>query len=409
MDMSSPFSSSFFITNRARLQTAMPTDVPIVITANGLLQRGADSPFAFAQDANFWYLTGIDEPDVTLVIDGQREFLIAPIREGDRATFDGVIDTRRLLKTSGVHEVLNEAAGWKRVDEVLKKSGRVATLAAAPNYIEQYGMYSNPSRLRLQERLHKHVAELEIIDIRIELARLRMIKQAPELKAIQKAIDITSASLKDAFRGDRKQYKHEYELEAAVAAGFRRRGAVGHSFEPIVAGGPRACTLHNVANQSRLKTDELIVVDVGAEYEHYAADITRTVALQRPSARQQAVYSAVLEVQQYAASLLKPGVILRTYEHKVAQRMFKELKALKLTKSADDVRKYFPHATSHYLGLNVHDVGDYETPLQPGIVLTIEPGIYIPEEGIGVRIEDDALITETGAQILSNNLPRKLF
>lgn len=407
--MSSLFSAAFFIENRRRLQEVLPTDVPIVITANGLLQRGADSPYAFAQDANFWYLTGVDEADVTLVIDGQREFLIAPIREGARATFDGTIDRKQLIKISGVPEVLNEAAGWKRVDELLGKKHRVATLAAAPNYIEQYGMYSNPARLRLQERLHKHVPDLEIVDLRIELARLRMIKLPAEINAIQKAIDITSASLKDAFKGDRSRYKHEYELEADIAAGFRRRGAVGHSFEPIVAGGKRACTLHNIANEGRLKAEELVVVDVGAEYQHYAADLTRTIALQKPSQRQKDVYNAVLEVQQFAANLLKPGITLRVYEEKVAHRMAKELKALGVIKKNSQVREYFPHATSHFLGLNVHDVGDYEQPLQPGIVLTVEPGIYIPEEGIGIRIEDDVLITETGVQILSDRLPRKLF
>lgn len=406
--MSSLFSSSFFVQNRRTLQTVLPADVPIVLTANGLLQRGADSAFAFTQDANFWYLTGIDEPDVTVVIDGQREFLIAPVREGARATFDGAIDPEVLRETSGINEVINEAAGWKRLDEVLKRSGKMATLAAAPGYIEQYGMYANPARRRLQGRLLKHVPQLEIIDIRLELARLRMIKQEPELTAIQKAIDVTLASLKDAFK-DRDRYKYEYQLEAEIAAGFRRRGATGHSFEPIVAGGPRACTLHNVANNGKLKSDEIVVVDVGAEYEHYAADITRTIALQKPSARQLAVYASVLEVQQYAASILKPGVDLHEYEQKVAKRMFRELKALKLTNSAADVRRYFPHATSHYLGLNVHDVGDYEAPLAPGVIMTVEPGIYIPEEGIGVRIEDDALITETGAQILSDALPRKLF
>lgn len=407
--MSSLFTADFFVQNRRNLQAALPADIPIVITANGLLQRGADSSYAFAQDANFWYLTGIDEPDTTLIIDGQREFLIAPVREGSRATFDGSVDQKALIKISGVHEVINEAAGWKRVDEVLKKSGKVATLAAAPNYLEQYGMYSNPARLRLQERLHSHVAELEIIDIRIQLARLRMIKQVVELAAIQKAIDITVASIKDALKGDRGRHKYEYQLEAELAAGFRSRGAAGHSFEPIVAGGPRACTLHNVANQSRLRPDELVVLDVGAEYLHYAADITRTIALQKPTARQQAVYTAVLEVQQYAASQLKPGVLLKDYEQKVVKRMLQELKSLRLTKSLDDVRIYFPHSTSHYLGLNVHDVGDYEQPLQPGMVLTVEPGIYIPEEGIGVRIEDDALITSHGVELLSNNLPRKLF
>lgn len=387
----------------------MPTDVPIIITANGLLQRGADSPFPYAQDANFWYLTGIEEPDVTLVIDGQREFLVAPVREGARATFDGSLDTNKLVKVSGVYEIINEAAGWKRVDELLGKTKRVASLASAPNYIEQFGMYSNPARLRLHERLHKHVPDLEIIDIRFELAHMRMIKSPEEIRAIQKAIDITLASLKDAFKGDRRRYSHEYELEADIAAGFRRRGAAGHSFEPIVAGGKRACTLHNVANNGKLKTDEIIVVDVGAEYQHYAADITRTIALQKPTSRQQAVYNAVLEVQQFAADLLKPGIHLKTYEHKVATRMAKELKTLGVIKKHDQVREYFPHATSHFLGLNVHDVGDYEQPLQPGMVLTVEPGIYIPEEGIGVRIEDDVLITETGNQILSHRLPRKLF
>jgi Xaa-Pro aminopeptidase len=407
--MSSLFSSAFFVNNRRRLQAVLPTDVPIIITANGLLQRGADSPFAFVQDANFWYLTGIEEPDVTLVIDGQREFLVAPVREGARATFDGSIDQKKLVKISGVHEVINEAAGWKRVDELLGKTKRVASLASAPNYIEQFGMYSNPARLRLHERLHKHVPDLEIIDIRIELARMRMIKTPIEVQAIQKAIDITAASLKDVFKGDRQRFKHEYELEADIAAGFRRRGATGHSFEPIVAGGKRACTLHNVANDGRLKPDEIVVVDVGAEYQHYAADITRTVALQKPTARQQAIYNAVLEVQQFAVDLLKPGTHLKTYEHKVAQRMAKELKALGVIKKNDQVREFFPHATSHFLGLNVHDVGDYEQALQPGMVLTVEPGIYIPDEGIGVRIEDDVLITETGNQILSHRLPRKLF
>lgn len=407
--MSSPFSAEFFIGNRRRLQAVLRDAAPIVITANGLLQRGADSPYAYAQDANFWYLTGIDEPDVTLVIDGQRDFLIAPVREGARATFDGAIDEAALLNISGVSEVVNESAGWKRLDELLSKTKRVATLAAAPNYIEQYGMYSNPSRLRLQERLHNHVADIELIDIRTDLARLRMIKQTPELGALQTAIDVTTASLTDAFAGKRSRYLYEYELEAAIAAGFRSRGARGHSFEPIVAGGQRACTLHNVANDSPLQPDEIVVVDVGAEYDHYAADITRTISLKKPTPRQQAVYDAVLAVQADATELLKPGVHLKTYEQKVIARMAKELKALKLIKINSQVRDYFPHATSHFLGLNVHDVGDYQQALVPGIVLTVEPGIYILQEGIGVRIEDDVLITRQGNRVLSGDLPRQLF
>jgi Xaa-Pro aminopeptidase len=245
--------------------------------------------------------------------------------------------------------------------------------------------------------------------VREVLARLRMIKQPPELKAIQKAIDITGLSLKQAFAGDRTRYKYEYELEAVVASGFRSRGATGHSFEPIVAGGKRACTLHNVANDSRLKADEIVVVDVGAEYQHYAADITRTIALQKPSKRQQDVYNAVKTVQQKAFELVRPGITMKQFEKRVVGFMVTELKQLGLIKLNKDVRKYYPHATSHFLGLNVHDVGDYQKPLPAGVVMTVEPGIYIPEEGIGVRIEDDVLITENGVAILSGSLPRKLF
>ena len=398
--------ADFFRGNRERLKAALPADLPIMITANGLQQRGADSPHPFAQDANFWYLTGIDEPDVTLVMDGAREFLIVPLREGVRATFDGAVDLKKLTNQSGVKEIVNQAVGWKRLDELLGKTGRVATVAAAPAYIEEYGLYANPSRQRLQERLKQHLPELELQDVRLELARLRMIKQPAEIRALQKAIDITSASLKAAFK---QKYTHEYQLEAKIAEGFRSRGAKGHSFEPIVAGGQNACTLHYLANQAKLLPGQLIICDVGAEYNHYAADITRTISQSKPTQRQKDVYQAVQRVQQEAMKLLKPGVKLKTYENKVATIMAGELKQLGLIKRGSDVRKYFPHATSHFLGLNVHDVGDYQQPLQVGNVLTVEPGIYIPEEGIGVRLEDNVLITEDGAKNLSAKLPQELW
>ncbi len=207
------------------------------------------------------------------------------------------------------------------------------------------------------------------------------------------------------------KYQHEYELEAEISNGFRKRGAAGHSFEPIVAGGARACTLHNVANNGQFAKSDLVVIDVGAEVEHYAADITRTISLSTaPSKRQQAVYAAVLDVQAYAFGLLKPGVLLKEYELLVEHYMGEKLRELGLIKiiDHDSVRTYFPHSTSHFLGLNVHDVGDYERPLEPGNVLTVEPGIYIEGESIGVRIEDDVLITKTGIKILSDRLPRKL-
>jgi Xaa-Pro aminopeptidase len=377
---------------------------PIVVTANGLLQRGADSTYEFAQDANFWYLTGIDEPDVILVMDGEREFLIVPTREATREAFDGAVDLKVLAEQSGISDILDEINGWNRMDGLLTQQPAVATMANAPTYITELGMYANPARARLLKRLHKHVENLEVIDIRPELARLRMIKQPEELLAIQAAIDTTSETLDNLLTAIKlKRYGYEYELEADITRGFRYGGASGHAFEPIVAGGKRACTLHNVANTAALKSGELIVCDVGAEVSHYAADITRTVVKGKATQRQRDVYQAVLESQAYALELLRPGIHLRTYEKKVANFVGKQLKQLGLTKTLDhdSIRKYFPHATSHFMGLNVHDVGDYEQPLKAGVVLTCEPGIYIPEEGIGVRLEDDILITADGHQILS--------
>jgi Xaa-Pro aminopeptidase len=402
--MADYFTTEFFVHNRRRLQAALRTDKPIVITANGILQRGADNPFRFAQDANFWYLTGIDEPDVILVMDGEREFLIVPRREATREAFDGAVDDAALAERSGVSEVLDEINGWNRLDGLLTLTPAVATLAAAPGYIQQIGMFANPSRNHMLERMKQHVETLELTDIRKDIARLRMVKQPPELKAIQAAIDITSDTLNALLTQPKlRRYAYEYQLEAAINYEFRFRGADGDAFQSIVAGGKQACTLHNVANQAALNMNELVVCDVGAEVSHYAADITRTICRGRPSGRQKAVYDAVLASQQYALGLLKPGVTLRGYEQKVARFVGHQLRELGLIKtlSKDQIRHYFPHATSHFMGLNVHDVGDYEQALQPGMVLTCEPGIYIPEEGIGVRLEDDVLITAEGHVVLS--------
>jgi len=284
-------------------------------------------------------------------------------------------------------------------------------LAAPPAYVELYGLYTNPARATLVTRLKAQRRELALLDVNAHLGRLRMVKQPPELAAIQSAIDITIKTMKESLRPAKlRRYAFEYELEAELGRGFRRRGAQRHAFEPIVAGGPRACTLHNVANNGTLSADELLVVDVGAEVSHYAADITRTVSLSQPSRRQQAVHAAVLDVQRFAFGLLKPGTLIKDYEQQIEHYMGEKLRELGLLKTITHaaVRKFYPHATSHFLGLDVHDAGDYERPLEPGVVMTVEPGIYIPREGIGVRIEDDVLITPKGIKILTDKLSRNL-
>jgi Xaa-Pro aminopeptidase len=409
--MESRFTSEFFAGNRQRLRALFTGTAPIVVTANGLLQRGGDSTFAFAQDANFWYLTGIDEPDILLVMDRDKEYLIVPARSVSREAFDGAVTPDVLSRRSGVQTVYDDKEGWEKLAGRLKKVKHVATLAIPPAYVEHYGLYTNPARAALVQRLREAKPELELLDVSPHLGRLRMIKQPLELAAIQVAIDITIKTLKESLKPAKlHRYAHEYEIEAELSRGFRRRGASGHGFEPIVASGPRACTLHNVANNGALAANELLIVDTGAEVEHYSADITRTVSLGSASRRQQAVHTAVAEVQQFAFGLLKPGVLLKDYEQQIEQYMGEKLRELGLIKTInhDEVRKFYPHSTSHFLGLNVHDVGDYDRPLEPGVVITVEPGIYIPQESIGVRIEDDVLITPKGIKILTDKLPRHL-
>lgn len=410
--MESHFDSDFFSGNRQKLRELFTGKAPIVVSANGLLQRGADSTFGFAQDASFWYLTGIDEPDITLVIDRDKEYLIVAPRSASREAFDGAVDTKELRQRSGIETVMQSEEGWNELGSRLKKVKHAAILAIPPAYIEQYGMYTNPARASLIATMKLHNPDLELLDLNPHLARLRMVKQPAEIEALQRAIDITAASIREATqKAKRSKYEYEYQLEAELTKGFRSRGAIGHAFAPIIAGGERACTLHNVANNSQLSADELIVIDVGAEVEHYAADITRTISLRAPSLRQLAVHKAVLETQKFALSLLKPGVLLHDYEQQIEHFLGEKLRELNLLKtiSHEAIRQYCPHATSHFLGLNVHDIGEYDRPLVPGVVLTVEPGIYISEEGIGIRIEDDVLITEQGHTVLSKSLSRDLY
>lgn len=413
--MSTTFTAEFFQKNRQKLRQSVYEDrepLPIIVTANGLLQRNADNVYPYRQDSSFWYLTGIEEPDVTLVIDGAYEYLMVPERSVSRQAFDGAVDADQLTAVSGIHTVQGDHDGWERLLARLTASKTAAVLLSAPHYIEHYGMYTNPARARLESRLREAADAIELIDIRNQIAALRMIKQPQELAAIREAISVTISGLEVVIAPARfARYQNEYELEADLTREFRLRGASGHAFSPIVAGGKRAVTLHNTSNSAALAQDTLVVLDVGAEAGHYAADITRTRAYGRPNDRQQAVFNAVLDVQHYALSLLKPGTRLKEYEEAVVEYMGQALQELNLVGSSKtaDIRKYYPHAASHFLGLDVHDVGDYDRPLQAGTVLTCEPGIYIPEQGIGVRLEDDVLITDDGSEVLSAALPKTLM
>lgn len=406
--MSRHFTSDFFSQNRKQLVTQLDADYPIVLTANGLLQKSTDTTYPFKQDGSFWYFSGVDEPNVVLIIDGDESFLIAPELSATREAFDGKVDPDDLRRTSGIKEVLHQEEGWERLRKLLKKTKRIGTLMPSDAYIDWLGMYTNPARQHLIEQIQAANTKLELVDIRQTVSRMRMVKQPVEQQAIQKAVDITLAGIDKARAGFNKQtLKTELDIELVLTKAFHEQGGSGHAFDPIVAGGAKAATIHPFGNYQDINYQGSVLLDVGAEFDHYAADISRTWA-PKDNRRFNDVYQAVKDVTAYAMTQLKPGVTLREYEKLVEVRMGEELKKLGLIKTAshEAIREYFPHATSHFMGIDVHDSGDYNQSLSEGVILTVEPGIYIPKEGIGVRIEDDVLIVEGGCKNLSVKVKR---
>ena len=236
-----------------------------------------------------------------------------------------------------------------------------------------------------------------------ELASLRQIKDAEELRRLRQAVAITTDAFLDAM-AQTKPGKYEYEVEATLEYGFRRRGAERVGFPSIVGSGPNGTILHYDENRRRMEEGELVVIDVGAEYGYYSADLTRTLPVSgRFTARQRRLYDLVLGAQQAAIDSVRPGTSLGTL-NQIARTYLR-------TRSSDlcggfGCDRYFIHGLSHWLGMDVHDPGSYSRRLEPGMVLTVEPGVYIPEESLGIRIEDVVLVTREGAEVLSSGLPR---
>ena len=409
--MDSFFTPQFFINNRAALRQAVGSDEPIIITGNGQMQRGGDEPTKFHQDSSFWYLTGLSSPDLTLVMLAQETYLIVPTLSFEREAFDGAHNTAAYMAHSGIETILDNKAGWNKLREALTSTTTVATLASPPSFMKRHGLHTLPYRRRLADKLKRLNPNLTLRDMRPGLASLRCVKQPEELRALQRAIDITTETLNEIASGELlATAAYEYQLEAALTYGFRSRGAIDHAFWPIVGAGAHSTTLHHFENNGRIKPDDVIILDVGADVEHYNSDIARTISRQPISGRKAEVFQAVVAVQDYALSLIKPGTLPINYEKSVESFMGEQLRKLGVinTDKHEDIRRYFPHATSHFLGLDTHDVGDYRAPWQENMVITCEPGIYLPEEGIGVRIEDDILITADGAKSLSSACPREL-
>lgn len=396
----------FFITNRKQLGGIVHDEVA-VFTAYTPMQRGNDASHPFEQEANFWYLTGIDAPDWWVIITGNKSWLVAPDVDAVHQVFDGSLSWEEAKRTSGVDEVISRSEGETLLKELSTKHQIVYTLQEDPNEVH-YNFVPNPATDYMMKRLVGIFGEVK--DCRVELARLRAIKQSEEIVVIRRAIALTTNVFSE-VKSRISDFRYEYEIEAEFSYKFRRSGAKGHAYDPIVAGGEHACTLHYNANQSVLLSNSLVLIDIGASVGGYAADITRTYAIGTPTQRQIDVHRAVEMAHQQIIALLQPGLSVVAYHESVDRVMKTALKELGLLEDFSDnatYRKYFSHSVSHGLGIDVHDSLGRPSEFLPGMVLTVEPGIYIPEEGIGVRIEDDILITDKSHENLSSMLSTSL-
>src|SRR5262245_26780042 len=334
------------------------------IKGNVLVLRAAPDQelVKYQQEKNFYYLTGFDEPNAILLLDAAsdppQEFLFLPERRSGEERWTGpkLGPGTEGEKVSGFSKVLSST----EFDSALKKAAERAK------------------------------AVFGLKDVESDIAYLRQVKSATEIGLLEKAIQITLKGQQAAARNIAAGVM-EYEVEAALEYEFRRNGAERPGFPSIVGSGPYSTILHYDKSERRMQAGDVVVVDVGAEYAGYSADVTRTYPVSgKFSPRQREIYQIVLSAQKEAIAKIKPGARISDL-HQAAMGYIR----------SKGYEKYFIHGTSHHIGLEVHDVGDTARPLEPNMVITVEPGIYIPEEQIGIRIEDDVLVTPTGYRVLS--------
>jgi Xaa-Pro aminopeptidase len=354
----------------------------------------------FREDNDFFYLTGVEAPGAWLV-------LVARRTGDDRVVL--FLPTRSAAAQRYLGPVLGpgpEATALTGIPETHAADSLDAILPGLLRGMSTLWVKRGTRSAAwpfVREVLEGRGGDAELADLRPQLATLRLVKDADELGRLRRAIVVTGAGQAAGARAIRPG-AWEYEVEADVEGAFRRGGAERLGFPSIIGSGPNSTVLHYDKARRRMAGGELVVVDVGAEFGYYTADVTRTWPVSgRFTPRQRRLYELVLGAQEAAIAAVRPGVTVAEL-NRVAREWFR-------TNSGDvcgteSCERYFIHGLSHWLGMDVHDVGSYAGPLAPGMVLTIEPGLYLPEEGIGIRIEDDVLVTADGREVLSAAIPR---
>ncbi len=402
-------SKELFIKNRTKFTIQMKPNTLAVFNSNDIFPISADSTMPFQQHRDIFYLSGVDQEESILVLfpnaqnENHREILFLKETNETIAVWEGEKLTKSsAFEVSGIktvywlqqfdtifNQLMSEADGiYYNLNEHLRADTQVET--REDRFIKQCkSKYPAHAVFKSAPLLHK----------------IRSVKEQEELQLMQTACNITKKGV-DRLLKFIKPGVWEYEIEAELAHEFLWNRSKGFAYTPIIASGKNACVLHYIENNNRCLDGDLILLDVGAEYANYASDLTRCLPVNgKFTDRQKAVYNAVLHVKNEAQKLLVPGTLIPEYHQEVGRIMENELVKLKLIDQTDiknqdpnwpAYKKYFMHGTSHFLGLDTHDVGLFHQPIQAGMVFTCEPGIYIPEEGLGIRLEDDLVVQDNG-------------
>ncbi len=413
-----PAPAELFIENRRRLSERLPPGALVILQANDVMPANADGVMGFVQNSDLYYLTGIDQEESVLLLfpdapdPKQREILLVRETSEHIAIWEGQkLTEEQARERSGIQRVVWTSEFETQFRQLMCQASVVYLNG---NEHPRASVTVESRELRFARRCRHEYPLHRYERLAPLLYELRAVKSAAELDLIREAVRITREGFLRVLRFV-KPGVHEFEVEAELAHEFIRRRAGGFAYPPIIAAGPNACVLHYVTNHDECRDGGLLLLDVAAKYANYNADLTRTIPVNgRFNERQRAVYDAVLRVLRACCTMLKPGVILREYQEQVGELMTDELIRLGLldAKAVADqdpekplYKKYFMHGTSHHLGIDVHDVGPAWQPVQAGMVFTVEPGIYIREEGLGIRLENNLLIGEHGNTDLMADTP----
>lgn len=419
-------SRNFFMLNRERLRDTMKDSAVAVIFSASQKARANDIDYPFHQDADFFYFTGIREPNAMLMVfkepmwindQWMREILFIEERDSKKEQWTG-----KMLGQEGAEEISGAALvlsntdfkpmifPWEKIEHVYTNQFETIERDNREHPGDLMSMVKH-----LENKTAKAGLEIKSNEGEDLFAQLRQQKSTEEINMLRRAIDITCIAQQNAMVGI-KPGMTEYQVEAIIEYTFRTNGADGEAFSSIVASGRNGAIMHYTANESLLIPGDLVIMDIGAQYQGYAADVTRTVPVSgRFTEEQAAIYKVVLDAQTVAIRYATPGYKFWTPHEEAYRTIGKGLIKLGVIKEWSEIGNYFIHGTSHYLGLDVHDAGVYSS-LKPGEVITVEPGVYIPEGSpcdpkwwnIYVRIEDDLLITNGPAEVLSDCVPKSI-